>query len=296
MTLPVLKAGDKIGLVAPAGPVNQSNIEAGVRVLQQYGFEVLFSNHLFQKYRYFSGTIRDRIEDIHSFLHNPEVKGIYAVRGGMGSSQLLPEIDFQLWSAQRKLLIGFSDITALQWALWAKVGLPSISGMTLTSQLRLSNPHISLFFDMLSGNRKSIAADDFLDDPLSAARTGETEGLLIGGTLALINSLLGTPYFPELPPFILFLEDINEPLYRLERLLMQLKLAGVLDRVKGLILGHFKDKNEPLEVWSDLAYLFPADLPVVTGFPYGHFENSCPLPVGVSAKMNAQPFRLEWEI
>jgi len=294
MSLPVLQPGSGIGLVAPAGPIEEEKILPGIRLLEEAGFKIKFAPHLFGKFRFFSGTMEQRLKDIHNFLIDPEIEALYAVRGGVGSSQLLPGLDFSLWKKQRKLLIGFSDITALQWALWQKTGLPSLSGMTLTSQLRAENPFAGLFFEILRGERLFYTENDLPPDDFTVLREGRAQGVLIGGTLSIINSLLGTPYFPRLSNIILFLEDINEPVYRIERMLVQLKLAGVLNQVVGLILGRFKSDNRFLDFWQEVEYLFPPSVPVVGNYPYGHFVRSCVLPSGVQAELQTSPFLLKW--
>lgn len=294
MNLPALQPGSGIGLIAPAGPVKEEKILPGVRLLEEAGFRVKFASHLFGKFRFFSGTMEQRLEDVHNFLADPEVAALYAVRGGVGSSQLLPGLDFSLWKKQWKLLIGFSDITALQWALWQKTGLPSISGMTLTSQLRAENPFAVPFFEILRGERYAYTEKDFPAGDFTVFREGRAKGVLVGGTLSIITSLLGTPFFPRFSNIILFLEDINEPVYRIERMLVQLKLAGVLDRVTGLILGRFTLGNRFPDFWQEVEYLFPPAIPVIGNFPYGHFTQSCALPCGVSAELHTSPFLLKW--
>lgn len=290
----LLKRGDGIGLIAPAGNVAEKDIQEGIDILDRRGFQLKFADHLLGKHRYYAGTITERLEDIHQFLEDPDIKALYAVRGGMGSSQLLPALNYRLWKQTKKLLIGFSDITALQWTIFGKIGLSSFSGMTLTLQLKNDNPYLDLFFQHIQGQKKSIEAQDLIEDKIVIARAGEARGILLGGTLAMITSILGTPFFPRLNPFILFLEDLNEPMYRIERALYQLKLAGVLDRVVGVILGRFFSDDQPLDLWPVLAYLFPQDIPVVLNFPYGHYLRSCALPLGLSVKLSTNPFILKW--
>lgn len=294
-SLPILKPGDGIGLIAPAGFVQKDQIQPAVSILESNGFRLKMGEHLFGSHRFFSGTIQERLADIHAFLKDPRIQGLYAVRGGVGSAQLLPYLDFNLWKTSGKLLIGFSDLTALQWALWYRTGVPSWSGMTLTSQLHPTNPFLKMFFNFLLGRQNHISVEELPNQELSVARTGRAEGILIGGTLSIINSLLGTPFFPGLDSIILYLEDENEPLYRLERFLIQLNLAGVTERITGLILGRFRNANQPIDIWPEVAYLFSENIPVILNFPYGHFPHICPLPIGVHAFLEADPFSLIWQ-
>ncbi len=295
MKLPTIQPGAGIGVVAPGEWVRPKDIQSAVDLLKEQGYRIYYGNHLFDQHRYFSGTVAQRVSDIHQFLYDKKVQAIYAARGGVGSAQLLPHLDWQIWQKNKKLLIGFSDITALQWGIWGKIGVPSISGMTLTLQLQPGNPYLSLFFKMLSGKHQQITAAELSHEKVQVARSGTAEGILMGGTLTIINSLLGTPYFPQFDqPLILFLEDVKEPLYRLERLLVQLQQAGVLRQVAGLILGRFLWQEGQHSLWPIVEYLFPPDIPVIVNFPYGHFPDSCPLPVGVRARLQTDPFILSW--
>jgi muramoyltetrapeptide carboxypeptidase len=294
MKIPVLNTNDTIGLIAPAGPIKKSQIMSGVEVLQGAGFHIKFGNNLFNKYRYFSGTTSERLSDLKMMLDDDQVKAIYAVRGGTGTNQLLSHIDFNMWKERKKLLIGFSDITSMQWALWVRAKLGSYSGMTLTSQLRKSNPFVKIFFDFLLGIKTSIDSENLTKQNIVIERSGEAKGILLGGTLSIIMNLLGTPFFPKTDEIILYFEDTNEPLYKIERSLVQLKMAGFMKNIKGLILGNFKIDGFNLEIWPTLHYLFPDNIPVISHFPYGHFKHCCPLPLGVKVVFKTNPFFLSW--
>ncbi len=295
MTFQSVKAGDGIGIIAPAGNIEHNQIKQAITILENKKFNVKFSQNLFQKNRYFAGQTDQRATDIHQCLKDDQLHALFAARGGVGTHQILPHLDFSLWKKSRKPLIGFSDVTALQWALWHRSGITSFSGMTLTTQLNDSNPYLDLFFDLLSETRRKIIDTNVQRENIQIVRHGSARGLLIGGSLSIICSLLGTPYFPHLPPLIFFVEDINEPFYRIERMLFQLKLSGVLDKIRGLILGRFKFKDQILEILPTLEYLFPSDIPIVQNFPYGHYEKSCPLPIGIQAVFSTKPFTLSWE-
>lgn len=289
-----IKPNACLGLFAPAGPISEEKITPAIDLLSEMGFRVKTSPNLFGKSGYLSGTIQERLSDINFLLDDSEVAVLFAARGGVGSSQLLPDINYSKWKDSSKLLIGFSDVSALQWSLWGATRLPFISGMTLTSQFRRENPHLNLFTEILLGKKTSLAAHDLSADSLRVLRNGEANGILIGGTLSILNTLLGTPFFPDFESIVLFIEDINEPLYKIERNLVQLKLAGVLDKVAGLILGRFKDQENDLEIWSTVEQLFPPPVPVISGFPYGHFPQSCALPGGIPAYLQTDPFEIHW--
>ena len=291
-----LNPGDGIGLVAPAGYVDRDAIRKGMDVLLAWGFRLKTADHLFGKYRHFSGKLQHRTDDIHLMLRDESIRAIYAVRGGSGSSQLLPYLNFDLWKESQKLFIGFSDITALQWALWHKTGLPSWSGMTLTSQLHKKNPHSDLFLNQISARANSISAKNLHSGDFVIAKAGSAEGILLGGNLSIIISLLGTPYFPIINQDIIFyIEEINEPLYRIERAIVQLGQADFFKNVKGLVLGKFKVKNRYLGIWSAVKAFIPDDIPIVVNFPYGHFRKSCALPLGVKSTLSTNPLKIEWQ-
>lgn len=284
-----------IGLIAPAGYIEKEEIHTGIRILEKEGFRIKMGRHLYGKYRYFSGKISQRIEDIHEFLDDPKVQILYAVRGGSGSSQLLPYLDYQKWKKSGKILVGFSDITALQWALWFRAGIQSYSGMALTFQMNKGNPFRKLFIKQIQNRRHSITASDLKRENLIIARGGTAAGILLGGTLSIIVSLLGTPFFPRnRKPIILFIEDVNEPVYRVERSIVQLKLSGVLKKVQGVIIGRFKTDESFVDIWNSVKYHFPDNIPVVLNFPYGHFPEACALPLGIPATLKTHPFRLTW--
>ena len=293
--VPFLQAGSLIGLVAPAGITKPVEIENGIELLKSAGYRVKLGKHLFGKFRYFSGTIKQRVSDIHTFLNEPDIKAIYAVRGGSGSSQLLPYLNFDKWQQIRKILVGFSDITALQWPLWQKSQTCSFSGMALTTQLNQFNPYLRDFFSQIQGIKRNISAQDLKEIKLVYKNKCEVTGILVGGTLSIICSLLGTSYFKQINrDIILYLEDLNEELYRIERMIVHLKLAGIFERVKGLILGNFIDNNKSLNVWPAIKNHIPPNIPVILNFPYGHTSNSYSLPFGVEAHLKFDPLLLEW--
>ncbi len=284
-----------IGLIAPAGYIEKEEIQAGIQTLEAQGFRVKTGNNLFGKYRYFSGKVSHRVKDIHDFLDDPEIHVLYAVRGGSGSNQLLPYINYQRWSKTGKVFVGFSDITAMQWSLWYRADVTCWSGMTLTFQLKKSNPYLKLFFRHLRGTRRSISSHDLRKEKLVIARKGKAQGILLGGTLSIIVSLLGTPYFPQTnQPLILFVEDVNEPVYRIERSIVQLKQAGVFKNIQGLILGRFKVEDNFVDIWHSIRFHFPEDIPVILNFPYGHFAEACALPVGLPVTLTTHPFKISW--
>ena len=281
-----------IGLIAPAGAVKKESIQEAIDICKSNGFDIVESSHLYSKDRHYSGTIQNRTNDINDFLNDDNIDIIYAARGGSGSPMLLDKINWQLWQKTAKPLIGFSDITALQLALYTKTGLPSLSGMGMTTHFK-NNVYQKLNFDILNG-KKSITQDDLKNNNIKIEKKGEFTGTLIGGCLTMITTLIGTEYLPNDENIILIIEDVNEPLYVIERNLFHLKQIGFLDKVKGLILGKFTNKDEKIDVWNECGYLFDNLEVAVSNFPYGHVRNSVAVPIGVKATISTSPFKLEW--
>lgn len=290
-----LLPGDVIGFISPAGPVTPEQVQAGLDFLQRRGFEHRIAPHAFADHGMVSAPAAQRLQDWMDLLKDPRVKAIWAFRGGYGTIQLLNRLDYAFLKKNPRLLVGFSDLTALQWAILKTTGLPGLSGLTVTSQVSWENPFVEAGLEILSGRRTCFTAEDFPPGEVQIYREGRAAGLLVGGTLTMINSLCGTPYFLRKKPLILFLEDVNEPLYRIDRCFQQLNLLGFWPRVSGIILGKFLYRDEILDLLPLLLPLLPPGIPVIYNFPYGHFPHCCPLPLGVRARLSTAPLELVWE-
>lgn len=287
--------GDKIGLISPAGAVKEEQIQKGLDTLTKYNIQYEFGKHAFSDHGIVSATVKDRLDDINHFLKQEDIKALWALRGGYGSMQLLKKIDYSLLKQHRKPLIGFSDLTALQWAVFKKTGLPSFSGFTLTSQLCDENPYVELGMEILSSKRTEISEKDLRGSEIQIINPGEIEGILIGGTLSMICSICGTPYFIDGDDLILYLDDVNEPQYRIDRYFQQLALIDFWSKVKGVILGQFLSDNKALDAVSLIKPYLPASIPIISDFPYGHQTNSMLLVQGVSVQIRMNPFRIIWK-
>lgn len=293
--LPPILPGCKIGLVSPAGPVKKEQIQKGLEILAKFKIDYEFGKHAFLDKKIVSASVKDRIEDINYFLQREEIKAIWALRGGYGSIQLLKIIDYSLLKKHPKLFVGFSDLTALQWGIFKKAGIPSLSGFVLTLQLCQENPFVLLGMEILSGKRNKILGKDLRGNKIQIISPGKAEGIFLGGTLSMICSLCGTPYFIDQDGLILFIEDVNEPLYRIDRYLQQLALINFWSKVKGVILGQFLNEGKPLDVVSLLKPFLSTTIPIISNFPYGHQTKSIPLIQGVIVKMDTKPFSLKWD-
>lgn len=288
-----LKKDDAIGFISPAGPLKPESVDPALQRLTDLGYRCRLGQYAFDDHGIVSSTVEHRLADIHSFLENPEIRAIWALRGGYGTVQLFRDLNYELILTYPKILVGFSDVTALQWAWHQKTGLTSISGLTMTLQMGPDNPYVAAGLRILSGECLAVSNRDLVN-PVKVVRHGRASGVLLGGTLSMIASICGSEYWPLAEPVILYIEDVEEPLYRIDRCLQQLSLAGLFDRTNAIILGHFTWQEQFLDILELLMPLLPTDIPVISGFPYGHVSASYPLPNGVPANLETTPFLLEW--
>jgi muramoyltetrapeptide carboxypeptidase len=324
---PALNPGDTIGVVAPSGVVNRKRVERAISRLQQVGFQVKTYGDLYRSRGYLAGDDQTRVSELMSAFTDPVVRAIFPARGGYGIARLLHRLDYDQIRRQPKIVTGFSDITALHLALQRHCnlvtfhspnlmdGLGAVKGLgTLAEQsywraLRADNYQATSEQNALPGKSSGHTGYALLGSDstgmlemgvvLETVQTGQAEGRIVGGNLALIASTLGTPYEIDTTDRLLFLEDIGEPPYRIDRYLSQLRLAGKLDPLTGVILGHFtncqpteREKSLSLdEVMAD--YLAPLNVPVVRNFPAGHEMPNLTLPLGVLARLDADKGSLE---
>jgi muramoyltetrapeptide carboxypeptidase len=251
--------------------------------------------HVRARHGTFAGTDAERVDDLNHFLRDPEIRMIMAVRGGYGCGRLLEAVDFEAARRDPKWVVGYSDLTALQMGLLAKLGLVTVSGPMAGVEFRgtpdpFTDEH---FWSLVRGREEGRNLGNPEEEPWIPVRGGCAEGPLIGGCFSLVMSLFGTPYLPALDGAILVLEDIHEHLHRLDRMLVQLRLAGVLDRIAGLVLGQFTDCGpaEPGKPALNLPEIFGEVLaglkvPCVRGYAYGHEARKRSLPWGVRARLD----------
>lgn len=288
-----LLPGDRILVVAPgSAPPDPARFRQGLETLRARGFTVETLRDDFSPHGYLAGSDAVRLDEFNRALADPDARAIFCVRGGYGALRLLPDLDYDAARRHPKLLVGYSDITALHLALWAKAGLPGLSGpMVAVEWADPDAPSEALFWALARGE----GVCDVLapgGDPLEALRPGTAEGVLLGGNLSLVTRLLGTPYLPDLSGAILFLEEVGEEPYRLDGLLAHLKLAGVLDRIGGLVLGGFTEwepqHDRPVLPLDEVVHHYVRDLaiPVARGLSYGHFPVKNTLPIGVRAQLS----------
>jgi muramoyltetrapeptide carboxypeptidase len=291
MSFAALKPGDLVAVVAPAGPASAEQVAAVPALYQRHGLRVRLHPGCHASTGYLAGPDALRLADLHAALADPEVAAIHCLRGGYGAMRLLPEVDAALVQRAAKLLIGYSDITALH-ALWACCGLPSLHAPMPASDL--IKPGREADEAALFGLLRAGLLDGTVLAPALAADglrvPGHAQGTLIGGNLSLVAALLGTPWAWHAPGAILFLEDVSEEPYRVDRLLTQLRLAGVLHAVSGFVLGSFTEESSPAALLQDM--LCGLGKPVLGGWPTGHGTPNLPLPMGVPVALDATAGRI----
>ena len=291
-----LKKGDKIALISPAGAVEESQLEKGIKLIESNGYEPVLGKHLYTKYSNgynYAGTEKERISEMNWAFNNEEIGAIWASRGGYGCQHLLRHVQLSKFKKKPKWYIGYSDNTVVQSFL-LKNNFASIHGQTIkTSSFGVTDESYDLIFDILKGKKPtySIAQNEL-------NKVGTAAGTLVGGNLALIYALLGTTYSFNFKDKILFIEDIGENFYALDRMLISLDLAGVFRKIKGLIVGGMtnmgdeKDNKSYEESFDQFAYKIIServskyDFPVAFGFPNGHIHDNRPLMIGANITMN----------
>lgn len=285
-----LSPGSLVGVIAPAGPVAPDRLAAVPKLYDTHGLRCRIYPGCEQRLAYLAGPDDVRVADLHAALADPDIAAIHCIRGGYGAMRLLDRIDTALVRRARKLLIGYSDITALH-ALWAREGLPSLHAPMPASDLIHpgADADAGALFELLHQGlrRGDVLAPTVQHTPMRAElhRSGSAAGALVGGNLSLVASLLGTPFAWRMEGAILFLEDVNEDAYRADRYLTQLRLAGVFDAAAGFVLGSFTQMAEPTELLRDV--LLPLNKPVLAGWPSGHGQPNRPLPMGLPVRLDA---------
>lgn len=289
------------GIFAPSGNVDPARLDQGVARLEAAGHRVVVAGQARSQWRYFAGTDEERLEGFHALLDDPAVDVMLAARGGYGLTRLLPAIDWARVGASAKAFAGFSDFTAFNCAALAQCGLATLHGPMLAVDFGDGEPDEFMrrhFEATLWGRRdaETVACEH-------AHPPGEIRGTLWGGNLSMLAHLVGTPYFPRLQSGLLYLEEIDEEPYAIERLFQQLRHAGILDAQAAILLGDFDDcvpKNPARyaysmrEVVETLQAIAPC--PVLTGLPFGHVARKLTLPFGTQAVLTigAGAYTLAW--
>ena len=292
-----LALGDIIGIISPASsPDDLSTIESGVKYLESLGYRVVVGKNVGKTHGYLAGNTEDRLEDLHCMFKNKDVKAIFCIRGGYGSTRLLDKIDYNLIKRNPKIFVGYSDISALQLSFFHKTGLITFAGPMVSVDFsgEVSKYTEEIFWRLITSNKIYGKIELPNGEKISALKKGTVKGRILGGNLALISSLVGTDYLPEMKDRILLLEEVGELPYRVDRMLNQLRLSKVLNHVKGVVLGAFVDCNETDPTKRTLTlgevieeYFGKQEIPVVYNFKHGHIKDIITIPLGIMFKLNA---------
>jgi muramoyltetrapeptide carboxypeptidase len=286
-----LKPGAVIGVAAPAGPVEPFKLQKGIDILEKLGFSVVSSERVLQQDGYLAGSDEQRAGHLNQLFADDEIDAIIFARGGYGSLRLLPLIDFDNIRRHPKWCIGFSDISGLLASFYLKCGLISIHGPMVTTLNDLSAENINTMKTFFySGKMPEMVPAK----PLTL-HGGRVSAPLIGGNLATLNHLTGTPFEPDFSGHILFLEEIRESPYKIDRMLMQMRLAGCFEHIAGLMLGSFEHCG-PIETIHELMKHFfgPLRVPILAGFAIGHGKDNPVLPLGLTVTLDADRQRLSY--
>ncbi len=285
-----LAAGARVALVAPAGPLPKpDDLPRALDNARSFGWEPVAGPHASDRVGYLAGYDRDRLNDVNRALRDPKIDAVWILRGGYGLMRILPGIDYDALTRAPKAVIGFSDVTALHSAVQRKCRLITYHG-----------PHareVLTDFSRDSFQRAVVGQTDSCGAAPNAREinAGAAEGRLVGGNLSLLSSLCGTPYMPDLTDGILVLEDINEPVYRIDRMLQQLKLAGVLNGCKAIVFGDCTSCPEDAggaeagarkfdTVLGEIAHAL--GIPCLAGIPVGHIADQWTVPLGAMAELD----------
>ncbi|HLH80164.1 MAG TPA: LD-carboxypeptidase [Chthonomonas sp.] len=297
---PRLRAGDQIGIIAPSGPVPSEELFQAKSFIEQRGYKVVLGDHVLVQHptnNYLAGTDEERFSDLQSFLRRPEIAAIFCARGGYGVQRLYPKLTPELFDGPPKIVTGYSDITALHLAISHYTDWITFYSPNATSLIRLdgakSEVALNCFWKMLE-EPQPFGTLPASPQTIETLVGGVSEGPLAGGCLSLLAHACGSRFQPDFCGKLVLIEDVNEPVYRVDRYLTQLLNAGILQEAAGFIVGtvtgwrkHEQEdsSNQLYSLWEDL--LLPLGKPTIVGFPFGHEPNPLTLPLGTRAQLDA---------
>ncbi|MBP1144070.1 muramoyltetrapeptide carboxypeptidase [Pseudomonas sp. PvP027] len=279
-----------MALVSPAGPVDPGKIKAAVAILEGWGLRPRVYPHALGNYSFYSGTDEERLADLNAALADPEIRAVICTRGGYGVQRIVQQVDMDAVRRDPKLVTGFSDITALHGALWNHARLATIHG-PVASQLERGGLFVSGMRHVLMSTEPALLKADPVS-PTARVRTGgSAQGLLLGGNLCILDTSVGTPFMPDLRGAILLIEEVNEPAYRVDRMLTHLGNCGILASLAGIAVGEFTPAANTGRTISPadvlLERLGSLGIPVLGGLPVGHGDLNQAVPLGTQAILDA---------
>ncbi len=303
-----LAKGDTIGLIAPGSGIGRLSFEKAIANIKKLGFKPHYTKNLRVNKSFLGGTDQQRVDDIHYMFSNTNVKGILCIRGGYGSNRLLPLIDYNIIRANPKVFIGYSDITALLYGIYSQTGLVCFHGPVGISSFAKYSTDIFSKELIKAKNEISIKRPKEWSVKAESAykmlniSSGVAKGKLVGGNLSVLVALIGTPYDIDFADKIVFLEEIGEKPYKIDRMLTQLLQSGKLSKAKGVALGIFKACDyTPEDEFYDTSLslhevlrerLSDLPIPIIYGLPFGHIQDNATLPFGIEAELDVNKSRL----
>ena len=292
-----LKRGDVIGLVSPAStPNDMQKLDNGIRYLEKNGYRVKLGENVGKSNGYLAGSDQERANDINTMFKDKSVKAIFCIRGGYGASRILDKLDYKIIKNNPKIFVGYSDITALQIAFLQKTGLITFAGPMVATDFSSEISHYTeeYFWEIITSKKKLGRIEQSDKSKMPGISKGNAYGRIIGGNISVLSALIGTEYFPDLKNRILIFEDIDEPPYKIDRILNQFRLLKVFKLLNGIVLGRFVDCFEHDTSKKTLTlgevmefYLKDLNIPVLYSFPHGHIKDMITVPYGINIKMNA---------
>ena len=290
---PFLQANDKIGILAPAGFISEEEVQCSIKIFNDWGLDVELGKNIYKKKNNLAGNDRQRKEDFQHFINRNDIKAIICARGGYGSIRIIDYINFENFRQNSKWIVGYSDITVFHTYLQKTMRCESIHAIMPKNfqKYDLKSKPLDSLRNALFGSKIEYTIQTH---PLN--RVGETEGILIGGNLSVLYSMQGTHLDIDTKGKILFIEDVNEYLYHIDRMITNLKLSGKLNNLKGLIIGCMNKMKDSPVAFGETAYeiisraIKGSDYPVIFDFPAGHTKINLALVLGKKIQMTVDPY------
>jgi len=299
---PALRPGDTVAVIAPASNIKREMLDAGCLTLQRLGYKTVYSESIFGQDLYFAGALERRVKELEDMFADPQVRAIICARGGYGANYLLERIDLQKIKSHPKIFVGYSDITSLLTYITDATGLVTLHGPMVTKDFaRHDGVDIISWTKAISGV-SSWAIDTGPDSGVQPLVEGKAEGILYGGCLSMLAASLGTPYEIHTEGAILFIEDVATKPYQIDRMLMQLKLAGKLEKILGIVFGEMLEctqkKDQDYTVQEVLLRVVgPLGIPIAYGLRSGHVSRqNVTLPLGVRVELSVGSKVVAFEI
>jgi len=287
---PRLKVGDTVGLINPAAFSYPQEIEPIQKILSAMGLKVKLGTHIFERYGYLGGKDIDRAADVNAMFADSSIQAILTVQGGWGCNRILPLLDYQLIRSHPKIIMGFSDITSLLLAIYARSGVVTFHGpVGISTWSSFTVDHVK----QILFNGEAVTLQNLSQIRVETISPGKSRGKLVGGNLSVISATIGSHYLPDWKHTILFVEEVGEEVYRIDRMLTQLKLAGILEQISGFIFGQCikcdaEDPHESLTLQQILfEHIRPLNIPAWYGSMIGHIQDVFTLPVGADVEIDA---------